>query len=290
MGRSRIFKTEEEFYHFLGLQYPPPEIREGTNEIELAAKKKLPKLVETTDIKGEFHVHSNYPIEPSHDLGQNTLVELAKKAKSLGYEYIGISDHNPSQINHTHEQIVEIMKKRNEIFKKTKTVIPFFVSCEVDIPPADGIALPDDALEYVDMIIVSIHSSFRQDKKTMTKRILRALSYPKVKIFGHPTGRMLPRREEIEADWPVIFEECQKRNIALEINCWPARLDLPDSLVRQAKDMGCKFAINTDAHRKEEMNNMFYGVSVARRGWLEKSDIINTGTYSQVKNWIEKSL
>ena len=282
------FKTEEDFYKFLGLPFIAPEIREGTNEIELAIKKQLPNIVERKDIKGEFHVHSSYNIEPSHDLGRNSVVEMSYRAKTLGYKYLGVADHNPSLINHTHDQIVAIMKRRYHAFKKVNTVIPIIISCEVDILPEDGIALPDGALSFVDMIIVSIHSTFRQNKTTMTKRILRALSYPKVKILGHPTGRMMPRREEIDADWPTIFAECKKRNIALEINSWPGRLDLPDILVRQAKAIRCQFAVDTDAHQIEEMDNMFYGISVARRGWLEKNDIINARSYNEVKSWIEE--
>lgn len=281
------FKNEEEFYKFLGLSYIPPELREGTNEIDLALKKKLPNLIELADLKGEFHIHSNYNLEPSHDLGKNSIADLIKKARELKYEYIAISDHNPSIGNHTSEQIISIMKKRYEFIKKQAAGFNLIVSCEVDILPDGKIALPEAAIEFVDMIIISIHSSFRQSRQDMTKRILKALSYPKVKILGHPTARLIGKREEIEVDWKRIFEECRKRNIAVEINSWPERLDLPDTLASQAKKMGLKFTIDTDAHAGSQMDGIFYGVSVARRGWLEKGDVINTQSVDKVTSWIK---
>jgi DNA polymerase (family 10) len=285
------FENEKEFYGFVGLQYIPPEIREGTDEIELAQKHQLPKLVEMKDIKGDFHVHSSYDLKPSHDLGENSCQEILNKAKDLNYDYLAFSEHNPSISNHTEGQIVEILKRRKQdIVQKIKSKeferIKYFISLEVDILPDGKIAIPQKALSYLDMIIIAIHSSFKMDKENMTKRILKALSYPKVKILAHPSGRLLGKREEIEADWPVIFAECLKKNIALEINAWPQRLDLPDNLVRQAVDNNIKLAINTDAHKNLEMDNMFYGVAVARRGWAKKSDIINAWDYKDVRNWI----
>lgn len=285
------FSNEEDFYRFLGLQYIPPEIREGTDEIELAQKHKLPRLVELNDIKGDFHLHSSYNLQPSHDLGENSYQEIVEKAIDLNYRYLAFSEHNPSITNHTENQIVEILKKRKEyivqkIMSKRFERIKYFISLEVDILPDGRIALPKKALDYLDMIIVSIHSRFKMNKKEMTKRILRGLSYPKVKILAHPTGRLLGKREEIEADWNVIFAQCYKKNIALEINAYPERLDLPDNLVHQAILNKVKLVIDTDAHSIKEMENMFYGVAVARRGWAKKTDIINTMGYQAVKKWL----
>jgi len=285
------FMDEESFYKFLGLQYIPPELREGTDEIDIALKHKLPELVELKDIKGDFHIHSSYDLEPSHDLGQNSYEEILEKAKSLGYEYVAFADHNPSISNHTASEIVEILKRRKQyivqkIMSKNFERIKYFISLEVDILPDGKIALPKGALNYLDMIIVSVHSRFKMEKNQMTKRILRALSFPQVKILGHPTGRLLGKREEIDADWLAIFYECKRRNIALEINAWPERLDLPDNLVKLAIENGVKLVINTDAHEIYEMDNMFYGAAVARRGWAKKSDIINTMSYKEVKKWL----
>lgn len=282
-----IFKTEEEFYNFLGLPWIPPEIREGTNEVELAIKNKLPGLVTLPQIRGDLQIHSDYDLTSSHDVGEDSIDTIIKQARLLKYDYIAITDHNPAQSVGSEDKIVDIMKARQQYFANYQEKFNIIISCEVDITPDGGIALPRRALEYVDMILVSIHSSFRQDRQTMTGRILNALSNPKVKVLAHPTGRLLGKRQEIEADWTAIFKECKKRGIAVEINSYPERLDLPDSLVRQAKDMGLKFTLGTDAHGALQMENMRYGVSVARRGWLEKSDIINTRTWKEVRKWIE---
>src|SRR3989344_6730478 len=233
--REHIFKNEKDFYEFLGLQYIPPEIREGTDEIERARKGKIPQLVTRADIRGDFHIHSSYNLEVSHDLGENSYEEIFNKAQELGYEYVGFADHNPSITNHSDAEIINLMKKRKEyivqksLFKKSKR-LHFFISLEVDILPTGKIALPEETMSYIDFLIVSVHSSFRMSKADMTKRILTALQQPKVKILAHPTGRLLHKREEIEADWVRIFTECKRKHIAVEINSWPGRLDLPDEL------------------------------------------------------------
>ena len=283
------FASEEKFYNFLGLQYIPPEIREGTNEIELAKNQKIPELIEVGEIKGDLHIHSSYDLRPSHDLGKNSYREILERGGQLGYQYVGFADHNPKISDLTHEEIFEIMKKRaheiNKIRNQNKNV-KSFIGLEVDILPDGKIALPVEALEYVDYLVVSVHSAFTLDVKSMTRRVLKALSYPKVKILGHPTGRLLGKREGFELDWKAIFTYCEKKNIALEINSWPERLDLPDSLVRDGLNYSVKFAINTDAHANNQMKGMFYGVSVARRGWCKKSDIINTLKFEEFEKWI----
>lgn len=285
------FEDEKKFYNFLGLQYIPPEIREGTNEIELARKQSIPKLVERDEIKGDLHIHSSYDLKPSHDFGINTYEQIASYAKKLGYEYVGFSDHNPKISDLGEKKIIEIMKKRKDhienIFsRERKSGVKHFIGLELDILPDGKIALPEKAIEYVDYLIVSVHSSFSQNIKQMTKRVLEAIKYPKVKILGHPTGRLLGKREGFELEWEKIFAYCKNKNIAVEINAWPERLDLPDTLVREALGNGVKFIINTDAHANEQMGNMRYGVSVARRGWCRKSDIINTLPYLEFKKWL----
>lgn len=286
------FSNEKDLYAFLRLDYIPPELREGTNEIELAEKKLLPTLVSLDDIKGDFHVHSSYDLEPSHDAGENSYLKLLEKTHEKKYEYIAFSDHNPRISGHTDADIIAILKKRKEhivqkIMSKKNKVVHYFISLEVDILPDGTIALPDQAIDYVDMLIIAIHSRFHMPRDDMTRRILKALIYPKVKILAHPTTRLLERREEIDVDWDSIFDECKKRNIAMEINASPQRLDLPDQLVRRAVEGQVKLAINTDAHAVDQMDGMKYGVSVARRGWAKKSDIINTMQYNEVKKWIE---
>lgn len=283
------FVTEKELYNYFDLDYIPPEIREGTNEIDLAHKKTLPSLVELKDIKGDLHTHSSYDIKTSHDTGADTYESLIKKATSLGYEYIGFADHNPKQSDHSVDNIVTIMKKRKahiDSLSASSKLSKYFVSLETDILPDGDIALPKEALPYVDFLIVSIHSSFRMTRQEMTARIVKALSMPKVKILAHPTGRLINKRPSIDVDWDVVFDTVKKNNQALEINSWPERLDLPDNLVREAITNNIKCVINTDAHAAEQLNNMMYGVSVARRGWCTKNDIINTLSYTEFKKWI----
>ncbi len=283
------FRTEEAFYNFLGLSYIPAEIREGTSEIELAEKDKLPKLVELNDIKGDFHIHSSYNLQPSHDLGANSYQQILEKAIKLGYSYIGFSEHNPKISGLSKDQVVEIMKKRYDYIGKTldkyKNKIDYYVGLEVDILPSGDLALPKEAFDYVDYLLISVHSVFGMEKKQMTKRVLRALNNPKVKILGHPTGRLFNKRDGFEMDWEQIFELCKKKQIALEINSWPERLDLPDTLVYKGIKYGLNCVINTDAHANDQMDNMYYGIAVARRGWAVKSDIINTLDKRELKKW-----
>lgn len=286
------FSKEDAFYNFLGLDWIPPELREDTGEIEAAENHKLPKLIESSDIKGDLHVHSDYDLKPSHDLGHNSFVEILHKAEELSYEYVAFSEHNPRVSNHTESDILSIMKARKKAIDEIKyspksTRVHFVNMMETDILPNGDLALPDSAFEYLDATIVSIHSSFTQSKEDMTKRILKALTHPKVKIFGHPTGRLIQRRDSINADWTKIFNLCKEKDIALEINANPNRLDLPDMLVKDAVINGNKFVIDTDAHQIDEMDLMRFGVSAARRGWATKHDILNTLSYTDFKMWLE---
>jgi DNA polymerase (family 10) len=287
-GKTKEFAKEEDFYAFLGYQYIPPELRDGSDELELAKKHKLPHLVELKNIKGELHTHSSYPMLTSHDSGANSYTELAQKALDLGYEYIGFTDHNPKASGTTKEEVIQIMKKRKEEIDRVmkKSTIKHFISLETDITPSGELAIPEEAIQYVDYLLVSVHSAFNLDRKTMTQRVLKALSYPKVKVLGHPTGRLLGKRNGFELEWDKIFEFVKKHYIALEINSWPERLDLPDTLVREGVQKGVQFVIDTDAHAVPDMLNMKYGVSVARRGWAVKNDIINTLPYEKFKDWL----
>jgi DNA polymerase (family 10) len=249
----------------------------------------LPSLVEITDIQGDLHVHSSYDIESSHDMGKNTIPEHIKRAEQLTYSYIGFSEHNPSVMNHTKQQTLEMMKKRKEYIdhiNESNITVRVFNLLETDILANGDIAIDEKSLEYLDATIVSVHSSFAMDKKKMTDRIIKGLSHPKAKILAHPTGRLINQRAEYEVEWDRLFEFVKANNKALEINSWPTRLDLPDMLVKQAKDMGIKFVISTDSHALEHMDNMFYGVSVARRGWCEPKDILNTYSATDFKAWL----
>jgi len=290
-GKLFKYAGENEFYEALGLKYIPPELREDSGEIEASIKGRLPDLVELKDIKGDLHMHTNIEIETSHDMGASSVSELLNMAESLGYEYIGLSDHNPKMKGLSESARVKVVKKRNEAIDKeiasSESSVKIFKGMEVDIRPDGQLAVSDKVLDLLDYAVVSIHASFKQSKEEATKRVLSAFDYPKVKIFGHPTGRVLNKREGLDYDWERVFEECRRKRIAVEINSSPERLDLPDMLVRQAVKTGVLLVINTDAHEASSMKGMRYGVGVARRGWAEASNIINTWPYKRVEKWIE---
>ena len=284
------YNTEEKFYSALGMSWIPPEIRENQGEIELAIEHKLPKLVELSDIKGDLHIHSSFPIQPSHDLGFTPIEEMVKYAKKLNYEYVGFSEHNPSISKHTKGQIYSLIAKRNENIEQIQLSnknIRIIKLLEIDILTNGELAIDDKSLNLLDGAIVSIHSSFGINKKEMTKRAINGLSHPKAKIFAHPTGRLLNERTGYDLDFDQIFDFCKKNDKALEINSWPLRLDLPDVLIKQAVQYGVKLVIDTDSHAVHQMDLMKYGVAMARRGWAIKNDIINTLGYNDFIKWLK---
>lgn len=289
-GVNHTFVDERSFYKFLELQYIPPEIREGTTEIELAKKNLIPKLIDLKDIKGDFHIHSNYQIRSSHDYGTASYSEIADRAIQLNYSYIGFSDHNPKVTGHNKQEIIEILKNRKVAIERQmkSKKLKYYIGLEVDILTDGRLAVPDEAFDYLDYMIVAIHSAFHMSQNDMTARVLKGLNNKKVKILAHPTGRLIGKRDGYELQWDKIFAYCKNNDIAIEINSWPERLDLPDNLVREAIQHKVKLIINTDSHDNSHMDNMFYGVSVARRGWAEKTDIINTYNYKDLDKWIRR--
>jgi len=285
------YKTEESFYNALGMEWVPPEMREDTGEIELALQHKLPKIVKLSDIKGDFHLHSNFPIEESHDPGQNSMEEMIEKALKLGYHYLGFSEHNPSVSQHTEKEICKLLEKRykfiEQLKERYKKSFHIFALLETDILVNGKLAIPESAFDYLDGTIASIHSSFTMSKEAMTKRILSGLAHPKVKIYAHPSARLINQRAPIEIDWEKLFTFCKENNRALEINAAPQRLDLTDVLVREAVKKEIKLFIDTDSHATDQMDLMQYGVSVARRGWATKRDILNTMEYNELDAWFK---
>ncbi len=288
------YSSEKAFYKTLGMEWIPPELRENRGEIKTAQKGKIPHLLELKDIKGDLHIHSDFDIETSHDLGASPLKDIYKKAQQLDYQYISLTEHNPSMSKHSDQEIIDLIKRKKEHIeqflldcKKNKTKrsqkVNIFNSLEVDIKPTGKRAISDKALEKLDFAIVSIHSSFKMNRKEMTVRILKALDHPKVKILGHPTGRKLNVREAYEIDWEKLFDFCLKKKKVLEINAYPDRLDLPDRLIKEAVDKGILLAVNSDSHHVSHMSLIKYGVWTARRGWAKKSDILNTLGYDKIK-------
>ncbi len=287
--RVRETETEEELYSLLGMQTPPPEIREDTGEIETAVEHKLPKLVEFGDIKGDVHLHSNFPIaNPSHGPGIDSIEEMIKKAQSLGYNFVGISDHPPGFTSVSESEIVKWTEKRtkfiHDLHLRTKS-IRVLNGLEIDILGDGTLSVPDEALVMLDYCIAGIHSGHQAPKEKLTKRLMAALESPHVDIISHPTNRLLNERESSDIDWETIFKLAAKNKKLLEINAYPNRLDLRDDLVRQALEYGVKFIINTDAHQVSQMDNMKFGVAVARRGWVTKKEIVNTWDWTSFADW-----
>lgn len=265
-------KTEEEVYKKLGLPYIEPELRENTGEIDAALNKKLPKVIGYNDIKGDLHVHSKYSD------GDDSIEDIADYAKKIGYEYICISDHSKSQhIAHgiDEERLLKQLEEIKKINKKLKN-FRIFTGSEVDIKSDGSLDFSDDILKKLDVVIASVHSGFKSSKEEMTKRVVKALKNENVDIFGHPTGRLINEREAYEIDLNEVFNVAKERkNLFLEINAFPSRLDLNDANVKLAVSKGLKLAINTDSHSTTQMHYMELGIATARRGWAEKKDIIN---------------
>lgn len=286
LSENTSAKTEEEFYKLLKMQVPPSEIREDTGEIEASLKHQLPNLVELKDIRGDLHLHSNYQIKsPSHGPGADSIENMVKKARKFRYEYVGISDHPPGFTSVSKEEIIKWVQMRTKFIQKlalnTKST-HILNGLEIDILGDGSLSVPDEALSMLDYCIAGIHSGHRAN---ITQRLLTALQNPHVDIISHPTNRLLNERESSEADWETIFKYCAQNQKLLEINGYPNRLDLRDDLVREALKYGVKFIINTDAHELSQMDNMIYGVSVARRGWLEAKDVVNTWDWTKLREW-----
>lgn len=267
--------TEEEIYHKLGMAWVSPEMREDHGEVEAALNEKLPQLVELKDIKGDLHVHSSW------DGGVNSIKELAEAAMAIGYEYIGIADHtkflriehglNERQLKRRNQEIDKI----NEGFKNKDLRFKILKGCEANIMADGSIDINNKTLAELDYAIAGIHSQMKMSREQMTQRMIRAMRNPHVDIISHPTGRILKRREEFEIDFEKILKVAKEVGTILEINAYPERLDLNDINIRRAKEAGVKMIINTDAHQKDQLRFMEYGVFQARRGWAEKEDIIN---------------
>lgn len=278
MTASIKAKTEQEFYNALGMQNIPPEIREDAGEIEAAQKHAIPHLVELKDIKGDLHLHSSFPIEPSHDLGKDSMQAMVKHAHELHYQYSNFTEHNPGLGTHTEDQTIKLIEKKKQYIEqlKSSSTIKLLNSLEIDILQNGDLAVPEAGLKMLDLPIAGIHTVHAMPRDQITKRVVTALENPYLKILVHPTNRLLNKREESDIDWDVIFDTAKKHNKVLEINAYPDRLDLTDNLVREAVNRGIKMVISTDSHAVEHMDLMRYGVDVARRGWATKADIVNT--------------
>lgn len=279
-------EKEEDIYGILGLPYIPPELREDSGEIEAALEGRLPHLVELRDIKGDLHVHTKRS-DGSHDFG-----ELIEAAGKLGYKYIAITDHSKGlgiARGLSEDRLLEEKKEIDALNKKLKG-FRLLSGVEVDIRSDGRMDFSDEVLKRLDIVVASIHSGFRQSKEQLTGRLVSAMKNPYVSVIAHPTGRLIGERDPYEVDMQEILTTAKETKTALEINAYPLRLDLADVHVKAAKEMGVPIAISTDTHIISQFAYMAYGVSIARRGWLEKTDVLNTMSHASLMKALKKRI
>ena len=266
-------KTEEDIYAKLKLDYIPPELRESLGEIEAAEKHSLPELITVADLQGDVHMHT---LETD---GKNTIEEMAEAGRARGYKYIAITDHskNLAMANGLDDKrAVEHIARIRAVDKKMAGKIRVLAGIEVDILRDGILDLSDSVLVQMDLVIASVHSHFDLKPEEMTDRLLKAIDNKNVSILGHPTGRQLLRRDAYAFDMEALLDAAAKRNLAMELNSYPERLDLNDLHLRMAKERGVKIVINTDSHHTSHMEKIKYGILQARRAWLTKADVLNT--------------
>ena len=277
-GSVKVAETEDKMYRALGMDYIAPELREDRGELEAAARHALPELINVEDILGDLHVHSN------HSDGMNSIEEMVRAAEERGLKYVGITDHSKSEyVAHgmddakfmKHIDYIEALSKRFE-------GVRVLVGAEVDILKDGSLDLGDKVMDRLDYAIGSVHTSLGMDSKSMTKRISKALESGRVDILGHPTERIINGRKGIEFDFDEIAAKAAENGIAMEIDSFPERLDLNDENILRAHGGGVKFAIDTDSHSISHFSMIRYGVGMARRGWLQKDDVINTYDLSRL--------
>jgi DNA polymerase (family 10) len=265
-------RTEEEIYSKLKLDFIPPELRENTGEIAAAEQHKLPHLITLKDMKGDLQMHST-----ASD-GKNSIEEMAEAARLLGHQYIAITDHSKAVTvaNGLDEKRMAAHIKKIHAANEKGLGIRVFAGAEVDILKDGALDYSDEILAQLEVVVCSIHSYFNLDRAAMTARMLAAIENPYTQIIAHPTGRLLLRRDPIDYDMERVLEACAKHGVAMECNSYPDRLDLKDVYLRMCKDRGVKVVISTDSHSGANLSFIRHGVTMARRGWLEKHDVINT--------------
>jgi DNA polymerase (family 10) len=275
---------EKDIYDAVGLPWIPSELREDTGEIEAALKGELPDLIETKHIKADFHIHTKWSD------GGNTIEEMVEAARRRGYSYIAITDHSRA-LGVAHgldekrilEQI-EVIRKLNAKIKDIKILC----GIEANIGMDGSLDLPVEILKKLDIVVASVHSGFKQDRRTMTERVIKCLKSGLVDILGHPTGRLLGERDAYEIDMGEVLKVAKETGTAIEVNAYPLRLDLTDINCKRAKEIGVKIAVSTDSHFTDQLDYMSLGVSVARRGWLERADVINTLEFGELLATIKR--
>jgi DNA polymerase (family 10) len=288
-GEERFFAEEAELYQFLGLDWMPPEMRENLGEIQLARQQKLPKLIELTDIRGELHGHSTWSD------GTASIAQMAEVSRKRGYAYWNVSDHSVGlgivgglDGERVRQQAVEIAAL-NQQWADAGVNFRLLRGIEVEILADGSLGLPDEVLAELDVVVASIHSGLRQDRETITARCLRAIQNPHVDILGHPTGRIIGSRPPSDLDMEQVLVACAETGAVVEINAHPSRLDVSDVYARRAVELGCKIAINSDAHELSGMDMMEYGIATGRRAWLTTADVINTRPLDEMLSLLKRA-
>ncbi len=278
-GKIIARKSEEEIYQKLGMQYVPPELRENLGEIEVAIKRKIPKLINYNEIKGDLHMHTKYSD------GNNSILEMVNGAKKLGYSYVGISDHSKTRKIAGGLSEEELMEEIKEVRKINVPGIKVLIGSEVDILGDGSLDYHDNVLRKLDYTICSIHSGFKGE---VTKRILKAMENKNMNILAHPTGRLIQSRKEYKIKFGEVLRVAKETKTVLEINAHPSRLDLRDEMIKTAVENGNKLTIGTDAHNVDGLRHMRLGIGQARRGWATKNDIVNTLNLNELRKIFRK--
>jgi DNA polymerase (family 10) len=284
-GNRRIAgQTEEEVYQHLNLAWTPPELREDRGEVEAARDNRLPALIETRDVRGDFQSHTT-----ATD-GQNTIQEMAEAARGCGFEFLAITDHSQRVTMARGLDDGRALRHADAIRAVGCTMKRFWLMAgiEVDILKNGQLDLKETTLDNLDWVVASVHYDRSLSRSRMTDRIVAAVRSGVVHCLGHPLGRIIGQRDPLDADWDKVFAACAESGVWVEINCQPERLDLPDSYCRAARDAGVRFTLGTDAHSAQGFHFMPLGVTVARRGWLRKEDVLNTRTLAELKTELKK--
>ncbi|MGW5263947.1 DNA polymerase/3'-5' exonuclease PolX [Microbispora sp. NPDC004025] len=280
-GEKIASADEAEVYGMLGLPWIEPALREDTGEIEAALGEELPEVVTMAGIRGDLHTHTDLTD------GLAPMEEMAEAAAARGYDYYAVTDHAPdlSMQRMTGEKALG-QRERLRRLGAARPGMTLLHGCELNIGPEGEVDWPPEFLAGFDLCVASVHSHFTQPAEEMTRRLIRACENPYVKIIGHPTARVVGRREPVDADWPRVFDACVRTGTALEIDAFPDRLDLPADLVRRAAGRGVLFAIDSDAHAVPHLANMRYGVGTAQRGWLTPDRVINTWPLDRLREFL----
>lgn len=283
-GTLISFEEEEEIFNVLGLDFIPPEVRENQGEIEAAETHQLPHLIEDREVKGVFHVHSFYSD------GTNSIKAMAQAAKEMDFSYIGLSDHSQSARYAGGLTLEKLKRQWEEVAQVNEETEGFhlFKGTESDILADGSLDYDETILKQFDFVIASVHSHFSMPLEEMTQRVIKALRNPYTTILGHPTGRLLLAREPYAIDMIRIIDEASRSGVAIELNAHPYRLDIDWRLCKYAKEKGVKIAINPDAHQEEGLKDTYFGVGIARKGWLEAGDILNTMTLEEMEDFLKR--